>query len=907
MNKHNNMYVAERCAQFGLSDPDLPVTLPHQYGQCGEDYLVLSLLRALATREGLELTQEKYLEIGANHPVANSATYLLHIGLGMTGVLVEANTHLISALQKARPHDKILNLAITPQPCAEATLFISNLNELSSLNNDFPNSFQHAPATIVEQIVVPAATLAQLIEQEFNDKDPLFVSIDVEGLDTEILESYSFQRRPYVIQIEASEEYNSETFVRISRHLTQNGYVIIAKTDVNQLAIDSRRLPRTPNISTHGLGEQEMDSVLEMFDLVSFDVFDTILFRRCLAPVQVFDWMEKAHNVPGFSKARVAAEAETRKRFADRGIEISLEEIYEVLKEKIPINFDCNLELSTESQFVYSNPSILQLMHRALQLGKKVIAISDIYLSSAQISGLLSAAGVKIDKIYSSSDFRFEDLGKYNGSIYPHVAEMEGVLPHRILHIGDNETSDILNAKVAGFTALHTAHASEIILRSYPSFLELHSCSREPSSGVLLGQIIKNRIEDRGGCGEVECYGYEIGGPLILGFIKFVIEVARREGIEHLALLARDGFIIEKALGVLDTTGLTFRMIPASRRMTIFPCLLQGGWSRIERIFSGHAEKMTQEEFLDILSLDIEGLQPDTKKRTPKETFIMLEPILREQADAELGCLLEALEPERDLLAQGRRFAWVDVGWSLSSITALNEILGCPLPAFFVGSNRHAAPSPDFFGYLFEGGNPESTCDSIMSAVEVIELIFSSSEASTAYLMRTEGVISPRKLKKAPQEYVRDNSIDQVHHGVLRFLKDIGDLSSGLDMESLRGYNRSVFQRLCSMPNVARYRALAWIPHDRAAGATKWKTIGDYWSPKPMHSFDFALDPHFDALKEELRKARKRPLRLLRDLLIFKLFRVISGWSPPLPPRMAKRFLRSATKRNPNRSYTIIR
>lgn len=52
----------------------------------------------------------------------------------------------------------------------------------------------------------------------------------------------------------------------------------------------------------------------------------------------------------------------------------------------------------------------------------------------------------------------------------------------------------------------------------------------------------------------------------------------------------------------------------------------------------------------------------------------------------------------------------------------------------------------------------------------------------------------------------------------------------------------------------------------------------------------------------QLRKARRRPWKLIGSLWVYRILKVLSRASPPLPARMAKRFARSAQKRNPSRS-----
>ena len=47
-----------------------------------------------------------------------------------------------------------------------------------------------------------------------------------------------------------------------------------------------------------------IDCIKSEFDVVSFDVFDTLLVRRCLEPCDVFAMVEKKTSCRGYAKAR---------------------------------------------------------------------------------------------------------------------------------------------------------------------------------------------------------------------------------------------------------------------------------------------------------------------------------------------------------------------------------------------------------------------------------------------------------------------------------------------------------------------------------------------------------------------------------------------------------------------------
>ncbi len=242
-----NSFIYQKCEELGLRPPDIEPQLNVHYGQCAEDLIVMSLLRAWSARTGTDLSQERYLEIGANHAVSTSATYLLHSALGMTGVLVEANRHLLDDLAKARPHDTLLNLAIVDNDKETVEMFISNQSELSSLSRRFVEEWRGGVVGLAEVQDVPAMRINTLLAEHFPQKPPLYLSVDIEGLDYEILNDMDRQKwRPLIVQAEPSDHFKHDNSTAIRTLMEQSGYLLIARTDVNLIFTDTQQL-HAPN------------------------------------------------------------------------------------------------------------------------------------------------------------------------------------------------------------------------------------------------------------------------------------------------------------------------------------------------------------------------------------------------------------------------------------------------------------------------------------------------------------------------------------------------------------------------------------------------------------------------------------------------------------------------------------
>lgn len=569
--------------------------------------------------------------------------------------------------------------------------------------------------------------------------------------------------------------------------------------------------------------------------VVSFDVFDTLLHRRVVLPRDIFALVGERSDLSAFAEARFAAEARARKTTRAHSVEVSLEEIYAAL----PAELQCDsvrvrqLELELEKEFTFANAAMLALTQTLRASGKRVIAVSDSYLTSAEVAELLIAKGFELDAVYTSCDQREGNCGKYNADLYPVICRAEGIEPSELLHAGDHSGADVANALSVGAVAVQSNHPTAHLITASEHYAAVMRAHGTLSSSLIAGTIARSKLDDAGQLApSIESFGYDFGGPLVVGFAKHIIARCKALGIDHLVLLARDGCVVGDVLDALAPEGLTWRLMPASRRLAVFPAFAGGDLAKIKSLFAGQ-KRLSQRQILKVLRLEgmAEGLADADTVMPVQQAIDALKPGLTAQAQAERDALLEALAPERKMLADGRKFAWVDVGWALSSPGRLNELLGHDIAGFFIGSHGDANPSPGFEGYLFNRGRPHNLTKVAMRSVEIIELVFADWQPSAAYLRKTGDGIETVHYAKSAAETVRDAHIRAARRGVRRFAEDIRSVFAMLNDDELRTYNRTVWQRLCTDPPAALYKALAVVPHDALAGTRVWRTIGELWLP----------------------------------------------------------------------------
>lgn len=237
-----NPFVYEAVEEFKQPAPTITPWLHPTYSQKYEDVIVVSLLDAYALKVPTPL-KFGYVEIGANHPISTSSTYLMRQRYEATGILVEPNPILAKNLREIRPYDRVIEAACVGNDLNQIQMVICNdANELSSMDLDFIARFQKKGLSYSLK-TVQAININDVLEIANKAFALFYLSIDVEGPDVDILAAINYSAyRPIVIQIEASESIRPGNIDRIRKIMQNAGYVFIAHTFINFIFIDGERL-----------------------------------------------------------------------------------------------------------------------------------------------------------------------------------------------------------------------------------------------------------------------------------------------------------------------------------------------------------------------------------------------------------------------------------------------------------------------------------------------------------------------------------------------------------------------------------------------------------------------------------------------------------------------------------------
>jgi FkbM family methyltransferase len=204
------------------------------WSQCGED-LILRYLFDL-----LQIARPSYIDIGAHHPWYYNNTYLFY-RQGARGVNVEPDPSLHAVLQRGRPRDVNLNIGIGPQ-AAELDFYVMSSRTLNTFSASEARKYvEEHGLNIVETKRIMVQTFAQAVDTHLG-RTPDLVSLDVEGLDLDILRSIDFSRyRPHAFCVEtisyAGGDGSGIKSPEIHALMLQNGYMLYADTYINSIYV----------------------------------------------------------------------------------------------------------------------------------------------------------------------------------------------------------------------------------------------------------------------------------------------------------------------------------------------------------------------------------------------------------------------------------------------------------------------------------------------------------------------------------------------------------------------------------------------------------------------------------------------------------------------------------------------
>lgn len=292
----------------------------------------------------------------------------------------------------------------------------------------------------------------------------------------------------------------------------------------------------------------KIKSKIDSHDIISFDIFDTLLLRPYVKPTDLFFHLEHIEQIWWFRDNRVKAEQCAREIHSDKE-DISIDDIYNELSE--PFSALKEKELELERKTLFPNPEMKEVFNYTKEKKKKIIITSDMYLPKNFLEKILEEKGFGgYSKLYLSCDI---NKTKWNGTLYEYILSDLNVNGTQILHIGDNEQSDIQMARKYRISTHHYPKAIDRLFKlnlRANEFYKIHS--GEVGSSILLGVLsIYNLYKNSN---YWQDFGFKYGGPVVYGYMQWLSQKLQQDNINEAMFVARDGYTLKKVFDIVKNT-----------------------------------------------------------------------------------------------------------------------------------------------------------------------------------------------------------------------------------------------------------------------------------------------------------------------------------------------------------------
>jgi len=286
-----------------------------------------------------------------------------------------------------------------------------------------------------------------------------------------------------------------------------------------------------------------LDNAPDSARILSLDCFDTLLWRNCQAPIDVF-----ADCGGIWRRTRAERRARQRRKFADGQTEVSIEEIHNAMRpnaDPADVTAAVTDELEAEARHCYGFAPVVALMRAARAKGLKIIIVSDTYLSEPQLRALIgTAAGPEvtalIDRVFCSAEYGMTKAG----GLFGPVLKALNVPPQAIIHVGDNKKADQIAPAALGIYGVH--------FRQFDTVAE-QRLRLEAATAVILDPAARNSrpvfqphrpaVSLRTESDAAWTLGHDVLGPIMHGFARWIEAEAEALGDAKIVFLLRDGHL----------------------------------------------------------------------------------------------------------------------------------------------------------------------------------------------------------------------------------------------------------------------------------------------------------------------------------------------------------------------------
>jgi len=518
-----------------------------------------------------------------------------------------------------------------------------------------------------------------------------------------------------------------------------------------------------------GIGKEELLEEIHLHDIISWDIFDTLLMRKTFMPEDVFDVIGETAKKYGivlceFRKIRIQAQLESGLSNPD------IYEIYEMLKQITGITDDekqllLNLEIECEKKLLMPRKEAVSVFYECKKRGKKVYLVSDMYLPETILRSLLEENGVcGFDGLYVSCD---EKRLKNEGLLEALLDKRQG--NQKVLHIGDSLVNDGICAAMVGIDYCLLDSVTDSIkktswnrclpvLKTVNDRSILSLCAAE----LFEDPFLKKECGEKISCYDAERFGYIIVAPMIVSFLCWLMQNIKNKNIDKVLFASRDGYILKKIYDYVrkyDSELPESLYFYTSRKVSVMANMQS---EAVISMLTDISKDLKPEEMMEkIFGLEKEHVLPWSDDYEDLYAYVWSHAAsIIQKSKAVRKNYYKYMGKEG--LEIGRKYAFVDFVSSGTSQKALMEFVPFELQGYyFAWNSQEDIKQYDICAYYNEDDR------FFLEHYLLMELFMSSREASVSDFSKDGKAVFAKELRSA--EAIKQ--MEQVHCEVMRFGK----------------------------------------------------------------------------------------------------------------------------------------
>lgn len=287
--------------------------------------------------------------------------------------------------------------------------------------------------------------------------------------------------------------------------------------------------------------KNELLKIIKKYEYVSFDLFDTLIFRTVDTPEDVWVLVENEYNrvyskkLNFYKQIRMFSERRARKH--NGNTETKLDDIFYYMpyNEKVKNRLK-ELEKRIEVSISLCNKDMFEVLEECYKLRKKIIITTDMYLPKETIMAILNKHNIFFDHLFISCEI---GVTKLSGLLFPKILNILNISPKEIIHIGDNPISDIKMPAKCGIVGINR------IMRDKHTLIHT-AFGKTTVKKTHLENFIRLKLNEKDNITTGYEIGYSILGPLIFELCRTINDYKEREKIDIVEFVAREGFFWKK-------------------------------------------------------------------------------------------------------------------------------------------------------------------------------------------------------------------------------------------------------------------------------------------------------------------------------------------------------------------------